>query len=68
MPFDLTDYTTILVAHEREYRLSKGLDRQGVLQDIIKEMITESNGTLSKGGVKGLDKVSQLVQIYNPEI
>ena len=65
---NLSDYKDILIDHEQEYRQSVGSERHGILQDIIKEMATQSGGTLNEDTMKGLVKVSQSVQICNPEV
>ena len=57
---DLDGYTTILTAHESDYRASRGADRQRIVQGIIKEMINQGGEAFNKAGVKGLGKVSQL--------
>jgi len=60
-PIGLSDYKTVLISHEQDYRKSRGPDRQVVVQEIMKEMVAQSKGTLSKNTMNGLDKVSQLV-------
>jgi hypothetical protein len=65
---DLSGYTAILAAHEEEYWLTIGTDRLEVVQAIIQEIVDASNGSISKDIIKGLDKVSQLIQPCNPEI
>ena len=60
-PVELPKYKSILIAHERDYRDSRGVDRQEIVQKIMREMVDQSEGTLSKDTMKGLGKVSQLV-------
>ena len=65
----LAHYRHILAAHEQEYRDSNGADCQAVVQIIVDEIIEESNGSLDAPTIKGLNKVSLLIQlIYNPEV
>ena len=64
---NLADYKDILSTYEQDYWQSLGPDHQGVLQSIIKE-IAQDKETLSEGSLKGLDKVSQLVQMSNPKV
>lgn len=64
----LSDYKDILIDHEQKYRQSTATKRPEVVQEIIEEMSAQSKGTLSKGVVKGLPKVSQLIQTYNAKI
>ena len=63
----LSDYDTILVAYEQEFRTAKGLAHQEVVQEIIEEIITQSNGSLNKGAKKALVKVSWLFYICSPK-
>ena len=63
----LSDYNTILLAHEPDFRTTKGLDRQEVVQDIIEEITTQSNGALDKSTKKGLVKVSWLFYTCSPK-
>lgn len=65
---NLSDYKEILTDHEQEYQQCLGLEHQSVLRDIIKEISTQSGGTVSEDTVKGLGKVSQLVQMCNPGV
>ena len=58
---ELSNYGTILIAHEQDYRNSRGVDRQEIVQNIMKEIVAQSKGTLSKDTMKGLGKVSHLV-------
>lgn len=55
---ELANYQGILIAHERGYRESRGLDRQEIVIEIMEEMVAQSNGTLDKDTMKGLDQVS----------
>lgn len=57
----LSDFKPILLANEQEYRESKGSDRQGVVEDIMKSMVAQSQGTLDKIFLKGLDAVSSQI-------
>jgi hypothetical protein len=67
-PVALADYKAILLSHEREYRDARRADRQEIIGEIMEEMVAQSKGTLAKDTMKGLDQVSQLIQIHNPEI
>ena len=58
----------ILVTHEQEYWQSQVHDCQGIVLQIMKEIAVQSKVTLTKSTMKGLDKVSQPVQIYTPEV
>jgi len=65
----LSDYKPILIAHRQEFWDSKGHTRQVVVEDVMKEMVAQSEGTLDKDLLKGLDLVSSLIQTtYDPEI
>ena len=46
------------MAHERDYRQLKGIERQALVQAIMEEMSAQSEGGLSADTMKGLDKVS----------
>lgn len=59
----LSDYKAILVAHERDYRSSKGDARQDVLDQIIEEIASQGKGKFVPDAVKSLKQVSQL---FNP--
>jgi len=66
---ELSDYKPILAAHEQEFWDSKGHTWQVVVEDIMKEMVAQSEGTLDKDFLKGLDLVSSLIQTtHDPEI
>jgi hypothetical protein len=57
-PVGLSAFKDILLAHEREFRASRGAERQEVVQEVMKEMVAESKGTLDKDFLKGLEQVS----------
>jgi hypothetical protein len=61
-PTQLADYKTILLSHAREYWDTRGADRQEIVDEIMKEMVAQSKGTLKKDVMKGLDQVGQLIQ------
>lgn len=67
-PIGLSDYKNVLVAYEREYRESWGHECKEIVQDIMKEMVAQSKGTLDKDLMKELDQVSWVVQTCSPEI
>jgi hypothetical protein len=62
---NLSDYKSILIAHEREYRGSQGDERQAVIRDVMEEIVAQSKGSLSKDTMKGLSQVSQLIEMCN---
>ena len=57
----LSEYKDILIAHDREYRESSSPDRQEIIQEIMQEMVAQSEGTLDQGTLKGLAVVSSPV-------
>jgi hypothetical protein len=57
-PIGLSDYKEILIAHERDFRESRGNERQTIIQEVMEEMVAQSKGTLDKETMKGLDQVS----------
>lgn len=65
---NLDDFAAIFLSHEVGYRQARGSARQEVLQEIMQEMVALSEGSLNEDGMKGLYKVSQLIQISSPEI
>ena len=75
-PIGLGDYRTILVAHNQEYRNSKGADRreiiavimQEIIAVIMQEMVAQSKGTIQKDLLKGLGQVSYPIKLHNPGI
>ena len=56
---ELSDYKAIFVAYEQDYRSSRGTERQAIMKEILKDIVAQSKGKLSKETTKGLDKVSQ---------
>lgn len=67
-PIGLGDYRTILVAHNQEYRNSKGADRREIIAVIMQEMVAQSKGTIQKDLLKGLGQVSYPIKLHNPGI
>lgn len=67
-PHGLSAYKDILLSHEQEYRKSGGSEREEVIKTIIADIVTQKGGTIDESFMKGLDKVSQLVQTCNSEI
>ena len=65
---NLDDYTAILLSHEVDYRSTRGVARQKILQEIMQEMVALSEGSLNEDGMKGLYKVSQPIQTSDSEI
>lgn len=57
-PVGLSDYKDILIEHEEDYRESRGPARQEIIQEIMKEMVAQSGGSLDQDILKGLDQVS----------
>ena len=57
-PFKLEDYKPILVAHEREFRNTKGTDRADVVADIMQEIIALHQEGLDDSTSNGLGKAS----------
>ena len=53
---DLGDYSAALVSYEMEFQQSKGPAHQAVLQEIVKQIVAESEGSLTGGAIKGLDR------------
>jgi len=64
----LSDYKTILLAHEHEYRLAHGPDRLEIVEEIMKEMVAQRKGTLGKATTKQLRQVKSTCSKCNPEI
>jgi hypothetical protein len=67
-PIGLGDYRMILVAHNQEYRNSKGADRREIIAVIMQEMVAQSKGTIQKDLLKGLGQVSHPIKLHNPGI
>ena len=57
----LSEYKDILIAHDWEYRESRGSGRQENIQEIMQEMVAQSEGTPDQGTLRGLAVVSSLV-------
>jgi hypothetical protein len=64
----LSDYKDILLAYEKDYRLSKGDDRQDIVGQIMEEIASQGKGKLRQDAMKGLETVSQIFYQWNPEI
>ena len=64
----LANYQDILLAHEQEFRDSRGRDHQELVQEIMQEIVAQSKGTLEKKTLKGLDAVSPQIQTSYLEI
>ena len=63
----LSDYKDILLAHEDEYRLSKGSKRQEIVKEMIEKIASQGKGKLREDVMKGLESVSQFFHQY-PEV
>ena len=59
-PILLADYTNVFLRYEDEYRLSRGEDRQVIVEQIIEEIAPQGKGKSKQGSTKGLELVSQL--------
>lgn len=57
----LSDYKSTFLVNKQEHWESKGSYQQNVVKDIMKEMIDQSQGTLDKHFLKGLDVVSSQI-------
>jgi hypothetical protein len=55
--FSLTNYVDFLLLHEKDYRASKGVKRDAVLEKIMED-ITSDEGCKFKGSTKDLKQVS----------
>jgi len=64
----LSDYRDILLAHEGDYRQSKGGDRLGVMEKIIEDIMSQGKGKdkLQPEFIKNLESVSQPFYQLNP--
>jgi hypothetical protein len=54
----LVNHTDILLAYEKDYRQTRGKDRQTVMEDIIGEIASQGKGKFKQGDTKGLEQVS----------
>ena len=61
------NHTVILLSYENDFRQSRGADRQDVLKSIMEEISTQYDPTPTGHAMKGLAKVSQLIQTSSPE-
>ena len=55
---DLADHVVILLGHESNYRQSRGPERQGILKNIIEEIVTQYQERPGHRVTKVLAKVS----------
>ena len=63
----LSKHKDILLAHESDYRSSKGDERQKIVETIIEEIASHGKGKFSKPeAIKILSPVSQFSHQWNP--
>ena len=63
----ISKHKDILLAHETDYRSSKGDERQKIVEKIIEDIASQGKGKLSKPeAIKILTPVSQFSHQWNP--